>query len=700
MKRSLSLALILLAAPGAVAREVPKATVTGLVNPESVCVGPGPDRKVFVTTIGEFDKDGDGAVMVLEPGGKAAPFVTGLDDPKGIAVYQKWLFVTDKTKVLRIDATAKQPRAEVFVAADRFPVPPIFLNDITVDPENGMLYVSDSGKDGKGGAVYRTSGISPKGKVDPKGKEPKGAPVSVVIDEKKLPGLQTPNGVMNDGTSFLLVADFGTGILHRVKLADGTSEKVADGMEGADGITWDHFGRLFISSWKTGKVFGIARPGEKPVEVVSKGFQSAADTCLDPTGKFILVPDMKAGTVTAVPAKIPGFEVDDSPLGLKTEIAFPALKWTGWSAESAGGKVNPLRPIVLTHANDGSNRVFVATQHGVLHSFPNDPKATETKVILDIQDRVQYDDRTNEEGLLGVAFHPDYKTNGEVFVFYTPKRKVAREEMANVVSRFRPSKDDPSKLDPASEERIYKFGQRPFWNHDGGTIVFGPDGFLYIVHGDGGQGGDPFDNGQNLKTPFGKILRIDVNKKADGKNYAIPKDNPFVGRKDALPEIYAYGLRNPWRIAFDKKTNKLWCGEVGQNLYEEINIIEKGGNYGWNRRESYHPFGPKGSGPKPEYIEPIWEYHHDVGKSITGGSVYRGKVLPELEGHYVYADYVSSKIWALKYDEQAKRVVANRPIDDPQKPVLSFGEDEQGELYFLVVAPNGRGIYRFVTEKK
>lgn len=663
MKRSFSLVLLLTFAQGAPAADAPKPTVTGLVNPESVVVGPGPDRKVFVTVIGEFDKDGDGAVMVVEPGGKAVPFVTGLDDPKGIAVFQKWLFVTDKTKLLLIDATAKEPKAVVFAAAEKFPVPPIFLNDVTVDPENGLIYVSDSGKDGKGGAVFRLTQPPPAKKGTAPAVSPVVGKIDVVVDEKKLPGLNTPNGVLNDGTSFLLVADFATGVLHRVKLA----------------------------------VVIPRQPGQKPVEIVSKGFEHAADTCLDPTGKFLLVPNMtKDGTLTAVPTKIPGFEVDDSPLPIKTEVAFPDLKWTGWSAETATGKSNALRPIFLTHAGDGSNRVFVATQHGVLHSFPNDPKATATKVILDIQDRVQYDDRTNEEGLLGVAFHPKYKETGEVFIFYTPKRKGMKEEMRNVVSRFRPSKADPTVLDPASEERVYEYRNRLAWNHDGGTIAFGPDGYLYVVHGDGGQGGDPDQNGQNLATPYGKILRIDVNAKSDGKNYAIPKDNPFVEQKGALPEIYAYGLRNPWRIAFDRKTGVLWCGEVGQNLYEEINLIEKGGNYGWSRRESYHPFGAKGTGPGKEFIEPIWEYHHDVGKSITGGGVYRGKALPELEGHYVYADYVSSKIWALKYDEKAKRVVGNRPLQDPNKPVLSFGEDEAGELYFLVVAPNGRGIYRFV----
>jgi len=680
MNRSLSCLLLLFAAsaaPDAVAKELPKPMITGLANPESVCVGPG--GKLFVTLIGEFDKNGDGSVVVIQDG-KAVPFVTGLDDPKGMVAFQRWLYVTDNTKVYRIDATQKEPKAELFVPANAFPVPPIFLNDITVDPESGMLFVSDSGdRDPKSpakGAVYR---ITPNGLV------------STLVDDKKIPGLKIPNGVEMDGASHLLLADFGAGFLYRIKLADGSFEKLAEGMEGADGVTWDRHGRLFISSWKTGKLFVIPRPGDKPI-LVAEGFKSAADTCLDPTAKFILVPDMLGGTLTAVPAQVPGAEVDDSPLPLKTEVAFPNLKWTGWSAETSGGKVNPLRPLVLTHAGDGSNRVFVGTQHGVIHSFANDQKATETKVILDIQDRVQYDDKTNEEGFLGMAFHPKYKENGEVFVFYSPKK----ERMTNVVSRFRPSKDDPSKLDPASEEILIKYSNRPYWNHDGGTIAFGPDGYLYVVHGDGGAGNDLFDNGQKLSNFFGKILRIDVTKKDEGKNYAVPKDNPFVGTKDAAPEIWAYGLRNPWRIAFDRKTGQLWCGDVGQNLFEEINLIEKGGNYGWNRREGLHPFGAKGTGPKKDLIDPIWEYHHDAGKSITGGTVYRGKALPELDGFYLYADYVSSKIWALKYDTQAKRVTANHAIKDPAKPIMSFGEDEQGEVYFLTVAANGKGIYRFV----
>jgi glucose/arabinose dehydrogenase len=221
---------------------------------------------------------------------------------------------------------------------------------------------------------------------------------------------------------------------------------------------------------------------------------------------------------------------------------------------------------------------------------------------------------------------------------------------------------------------------------------------LYLTHGDGGLGGDPYENGQNLKTLLGKIHRIDVDHRDSGKNYAIPTDNPFVGREGARPEIWAYGLRNVWRMAFDRKSGKLWAADVGQNLFEEIDLIERGGNYGWNRREGFHPFGPKGTGVRPEFIEPIWEYNHDVGKSIIGGLVYRGKRLPELDGMYLYGDWVSAKIWALTYDEAKKRAVANRPIKDRGLPIYSFGEDEQSEAYLLTPTATGKGIYRFTKQ--
>ncbi|HMF16220.1 MAG TPA: PQQ-dependent sugar dehydrogenase, partial [Gemmataceae bacterium] len=644
--------------------KLPNPLVSGLKNPESVAIGP--DGRIYISEIGEFGKDGDGRIMVIV-NGKAVPFATGLDDPKGMVAWGNSLFVTDKKRVWRIDRKGK---AHVFAAEKAFPAPPLFLNDITVD-ENGILYVSDSGDlAGEGGAIYR---IFPNGKV------------TLVTNAKKAPLLKVPNGLVMDGMSHLLMVDFGSGDLLRIKIADGSATKVAGGFGGGDGLAWDMHGRIFISDYKNGKVFVIPRPGRKP-KLLAGGFQAPADICLDKTRKLLLVPDMQAGTVTAIPAVVPGEEVDDTPMPLKTEIAFPKLKWTGWKGMTDAGKVVPLRPLVLTHANDGSNRNFVATQHGVIHVFPNDQKADKTKVFLDIQDRVRYDDNENEEGFLGLAFHPEYKKTGEFFVFYTLKKPLR----TNVVCRFRVSKDDPDRADPASEEVLLRIEKRPFWNHDGGTICFGPDGYLYVALGDGGSANDPFKNGQNLKTLLAKVLRIDVNKKDEGKNYAIPKDNPFVGRKDALPEIWAYGLRNIWRMAFDRKSGKLWASDVGQNLYEEIDIIEKGGNYGWSLREGLHPFSRKGVGPNKDMIEPIWEYHHDIGKSLTGGTVYRGKQLPELDGHYIYGDYVTAKIWALRYDEDKKRVVANRPIPDPNVPILSFGEDEQGEMYFMTTSVTGK----------
>ncbi len=301
MKRSLSLALLLFAGP-ATAAELPKPLVEGLVMPESVVVAP--NGKIYVSIIGK-DEDGDGSIAVID-GGKATTFVGGLDDPKGIAIYQKWLYVADKTKVLRIDMTAKEPKAEVFAAAAKFPIPPLFLNDVAVDPESGTVFVTDSGDlKGAGGAVFRlTPPPMPKGKVDPAA--PKGElKIDLLVDAKKVPGLHTPNGLAMDGQSHLLLADFGTGNLHRIKLADGTNDKIAEGMDGADGLTWDHYGRLFISSWKTGKLFVIPKPDDKPI-LVAEGFKSAADTCLDATGKFILVPDMKGGTLSAIPAQVPG----------------------------------------------------------------------------------------------------------------------------------------------------------------------------------------------------------------------------------------------------------------------------------------------------------------------------------------------------------------------------------------------------------
>lgn len=389
-------------------------------------------------------------------------------------------------------------------------------------------------------------------------------------------------------------------------------------------------------------------------------------------------------------------DIDTSPLPLDIVVAFPNLQWAGWTPEPESGLPVALRPILVTHAGDGSNRVFVPTQHGVVHVLASPDAPRESAVFLDITDRVSYDDKTNEEGFLGLAFHPRYQETGEFYVYYTNRHAPHQ----NVVARYRVSKDDPNRADRDSEEILLTF-DKPFWNHDGGTICFGPDGRLYIAIGDGGAANDPFGNGQKLSTPLGKILRIDIDGRDPGLAYAIPKDNPFVDQKQARPEIWAYGLRNVWRMAFDPVTGLLWAADVGQDTWEEIDLITRGGNYGWNIREGMHPF-PKAKGQaRGKLIDPIWEYHHDVGKSITGGHVYRGKQIPELEGYYLYADYVAGRLWALKYDPATRRVVANRPIPwPPALPILSFGEDEQGESYFTTHTLTGEGVLRFAPSKR
>ena len=366
------------------------------------------------------------------------------------------------------------------------------------------------------------------------------------------------------------------------------------------------------------------------------------------------------------------YGAESNVLGIEVQRAFPSLRFD--------------LPVVITNANDGSDRIFVAAQKGKIHTFANDSSVTQTKIFLDLESRVMYKDTENEEGLLGFAFHPDYKENGQFLVYYT----VRDAPHTSVISRFQVSKTDPNRADAHSEEELMRIKQ-PFWNHNGGTIKFGPDGYLYIGLGDGGKRDDPFGHGQNLTTLHGSILRIDVDQKDPGLAYAIPGDNPFVDtvvtvdgqEKPARGEIWAHGLRNVWRLSFDRKTGTLWAADVGQDIWEEVNIIQRGGNYGWNLREGRHRFLAQGAGPSKDLIEPIWEYHHDVGKSITGGMVYRGSRLPQLQGAYICADYVSGNLWALRYDEERKQVTDINSIPtENNPPIMTFGEDEAGEIYF------------------
>lgn len=360
---------------------------------------------------------------------------------------------------------------------------------------------------------------------------------------------------------------------------------------------------------------------------------------------------------------VPAQEMKDTPIPLKAERAFPKLRLR--------------RPLVVTHPNDGTNRLFFVSQYGKIHVIPNDQSIEEAPVFLDIESQVVYKDKENEEGLLGLAFHPQYAKNGQFFVFYT----TTESPHTSVISRFRVS-SDANRADPKSEEEILRLPSKPFWNHNGGGLAFGPDGFLYISVGDGGSANDPMKNGQNVETLFGKILRIDVDHHDQGKKYAIPKDNPLVNNKRAKGEIWAYGLRNVWGMSFDPETKMFWAADVGQDLWEEIDLIVKGGNYGWNLREGKHKF-QNGAEARPDLIDPIWEYHHDIGKSITGGLVYRGKKFPELVGCYLYADYVTGKLWALKYDVAKKKVLANYVLQDANRaPIICFGADQSNEVYF------------------
>jgi glucose/arabinose dehydrogenase len=349
--------------------------------------------------------------------------------------------------------------------------------------------------------------------------------------------------------------------------------------------------------------------------------------------------------------------------------------------------LNFKRPVDLQHAGDNSGRIFVVEQQGVISTFKNEAKTAEKTEFLDIRNQVN--DSGNEQGLLGLAFHPDYESNGYFYVNYT-----ADNPNRTVISRFSVSSVDLNKADAASEVILLEFDQ-PFGNHNGGQLSFGPDGYLYIAVGDGGNGGDPKGNGQNRSTLLGSILRIDVNQKGDSKNYAIPKDNPFIDNSEGFrQEIYAYGLRNPWRFSFDSANGNLWVGDVGQNKYEEIDIIKKGGNYGWNTMEGLHCY--KSTRCEMEGLElPIWQYDRSQGDvSITGGFVYRGSSITELKGVYLYADFVSGRIWSLDISDPKKPI--NKELLKAGFPISSFGIDQNQEIYICGFDDK---IYKFGYEK-
>jgi glucose/arabinose dehydrogenase len=412
---------------------------------------------------------------------------------------------------------------------------------------------------------------------------------------------------------------------------------------------------------------------------------------------------LRRGAASAVVVLVAGWsalplpaQTDPFPQ-LATQVAFPNLKFD--------------RPVTLAYPEDGSNRLFVVEQHTArIYSFPNDPQTTDKQLFLQLPRPIS---RDNEEGLLGLAFHPKYQENGEFFVYYSARE--GRTGRRSVVSRFRVSQDNPRRADPKSEQRIWQSPEDPFGNHNGGHIAFGPDGYLYITLGDSGAADDPLLSGQDPTDSWGSILRIDVDGKTGAKRYGIPPDNPRLRDPKKFgawaPEVYAIGLRNVWKFSFDRETGTLWAGDVGQNLWEEVDIITNGGNYGWSVREGFHPFPKRQRRAvrRSDLSDPIVEYPHapnqpgangrtDDGKSITGGYVYRGKAIPDLVGTYIYGDFETGRIWGLRLDSQGKLLVNREIVDlrfNPRLNIASFGEDPQGELYIL--AFDGR-IHKFVRK--
>lgn len=363
------------------------------------------------------------------------------------------------------------------------------------------------------------------------------------------------------------------------------------------------------------------------------------------------------------------------------------------------------RPVWMSEAPDGSGRMFIVYQGGKIMIVKKGSEGGDATEFLNIENRHPFFE--NEDGLLSIAFHPGFKTNGLFYIYYNQrnppdqKGKPLNFPYRSVISEFKVSARDPGKADMTSERVLLEVPQ-PFWNHKGGELAFGPDGCLYLGLGDGGSGGDPLGNGQSTSTLLAKMLRIDVNSRGaarEGKHvrqlqYGIPADNPFAEEPRARHEIFAYGLRNPWRYSFDRQTGALWVGDVGQDLWEEVDLVTKGGNYGWSVREGAHHFKP--GPPGAEYIDPVMEYphrpnllsqslfpDHTVGLCVIGGYVYRGKEFPQLDGVYVYGDYNLGTIWGFRYDYNTHKVTVQGPLLFQKKNITSFAEDADGELYAL-----------------
>lgn len=328
------------------------------------------------------------------------------------------------------------------------------------------------------------------------------------------------------------------------------------------------------------------------------------------------------------------------------------------------------QPTDIQHAPDGTNRLFVVEKERKIQVFENEPLTTTKTEFLDISSLVT---TYSEAGLLGLAFHPNYAVNGTFFVNY-----IKASPYESVIARYQVS-SDPNKADAMSGEILFKVA-RPQANHGGGQIAFGPDGDLYIALGDGGIALDPDNYGQRLDTLLGKIVRIDVDTVSPPRNYAIPVDNPFAADPHALPEIFAYGFRNPWRFSFDPVTTWLWVADVGQYDREEISVVEKGKNYGWNVMEGTICLPPQRACNVAGLELPVIDYDRSEGYAIIGGYVYRGTTVENLKGRYIYGDFGSGKIWSLGYD--GINLPDNQLVEDTDDSIFTFGVDQYGEIYY------------------
>lgn len=362
------------------------------------------------------------------------------------------------------------------------------------------------------------------------------------------------------------------------------------------------------------------------------------------------------------------------------ENAFPSLTFS--------------RPTDVQNAGDGTSRVFVVEQTGRILWFGNSPATSIVFVFLDISSEVNYEN-FSELGMLGLAFHPDFENNGYFFVAYTTGTPAAR---IGRISRFHATANN-SVGDPSSEKVLLEWSD-DYANHNGGQLAFGLDGYLYIALGDEGGGGDTDDNAQDRSRIFGKILRIDVDQNVDTEPYhGIPNDNPYLGNSSGYREdIWAFGFRNPWRISFDGTT--LIAGDVGQRKWEEVDIVQKGGNYGWDCREGFVAYDQNEDASSPlcdslsVFVDPVHTYDHTVGSSITGGYVYRGpSTALGINGRYIYGDFNSGRIWALDLNTGK-----NTELADTDRFISTFGVAENKELYVASYFADGSpsSLYRIV----